>query len=72
MSIYKFKSDNNNLMQPGKDFLQVREYYSGKTILLTGSSGYIGKVILWKLLTACTDINRIYVLIRKKEGVTLE
>jgi alcohol-forming fatty acyl-CoA reductase len=71
MSIYRYKADNNNLLIPGKDFLQVREYYSGKTILLTGSSGYIGKVILWKLLTACTDIKRIYVLIRKKEGVTL-
>jgi len=71
MSIYRYKADNNYLLKPGTDTLNVRDYYKDKTILLTGSSGYIGKIILEKLLTACTDIKRIYVLIRKKEGVTL-
>lgn len=52
--------------------MQVRDYYKDKTILLTGASGYIGKIILLKLITACTDINKIYLLIRKKEGVTLQ
>ena len=46
----------------------IASYYSGKSVFLTGGSGFIGKVIVEKLLRACPDIARIYFLIRPKKG----
>lgn len=53
-------------MSLDQGLLNVREFYKGKTILLTGSTGFVGKVILEKLLYSCPDIRRIYLLIRAK------
>lgn len=50
----------------------VREYYANKDILVTGGTGYLGKVLIEKLLRSCPDVGRIFVLIRKKRGKTPE
>ncbi|XP_045529419.1 fatty acyl-CoA reductase 1-like [Pieris brassicae] len=54
------------------DVPNIREYYKGKTIFVTGGSGYMGKVLLEKLLYSCSDLDRIYVLLRSKKGVKPE
>jgi fatty acyl-CoA reductase len=41
-----------------------------QTIFLTGATGFLGKIVLWKILTECPQVQRIYVLIRAKRGVT--
>ncbi len=46
----------------------VAKFYASKTILITGASGLIGKVLIWKLLHSCPDVIAIYVLIRSKRG----
>ncbi|XP_062707716.1 putative fatty acyl-CoA reductase CG5065 [Aedes albopictus] len=46
----------------------VQKWYAGKTIFVTGGSGFMGKVLLEKLLYACSEIRTIYVLIRPKRG----
>ena len=46
----------------------VSNFYRGKTVFVTGASGSIGKVLLWKLLLSCSGIDTIYVLIRSKKG----
>jgi len=51
--------------------MNVREFYKGKTILLTGTSGFIGKVILEKIMREF-DFKRIYVMLRPKKTVTVE
>lgn len=51
--------------------LKIRETFSDKCILLTGVTGFVGKVLLEKLL-ATTRIGRIYLLIRDKPKFTLE
>ncbi|CAH2235427.1 jg13285 [Pararge aegeria aegeria] len=48
--------------------LGVLEYYAKKSIFITGGSGFIGKVLIEKLLRCCPDIKAIYVLMRKKKG----
>lgn len=40
------------------------DFYRGKSIFLTGGSGFIGKVLIEKLLRSCPDIGRIYLLMR--------
>ena len=45
---------------------QIKEFYSGKNILLTGATGLMGKVLMEKILTDLPEIRRLYVLIRPK------
>ena len=45
--------------------LSVRQFLHGKTILLTGGTGFLGKVVVERLLRAAPEIERIYLLIRE-------
>ncbi|XP_044260878.1 putative fatty acyl-CoA reductase CG5065 [Tribolium madens] len=47
---------------------RIADFFKDKTILITGGSGFLGKVLIEKLLRSCTDLRRIYVLIRAKNG----
>lgn len=47
---------------------QVGDYFAGKTVMLTGGTGFIGKVLVEKLLRCCPDVDKIYLLIRPKAG----
>ena len=38
-------------------------------MLLTGCTGFLGKIMLEKFLSACPDIATIYVMVRAKRGV---
>ena len=51
--------------------MSIREFYKGKTILLTGTTGFIGKVILEKMIREF-DFKRIYVMLRPKKTATVE
>ncbi|CAH1642239.1 unnamed protein product [Spodoptera littoralis] len=50
----------------------IPEFYMGKTIFITGGSGFIGKVLIEKLLYSCSELDRIYLLMRNKKGVKSE
>jgi fatty acyl-CoA reductase len=41
-----------------------------QTIFLTGATGFLGKVLLHKLLNTCRNIRVVYVLIRGKKGLS--
>jgi fatty acyl-CoA reductase len=51
--------------------MPVFEAYQNRNVLLTGTTGFLGKVLLEKLLYALPIVNRIYVLIRTKKGSKL-
>jgi thioester reductase-like protein len=44
--------------------IPVRPHLAGKTILLTGGTGFLGKVVIERLLRVAPEIARIYLLIR--------
>ncbi|XP_041746443.1 fatty acyl-CoA reductase 1 isoform X2 [Coregonus clupeaformis] len=46
----------------------IPEYYEGKNVLITGATGFMGKVLLEKLLRSCPGIKAVYVLVRHKSG----
>lgn len=46
----------------------VSDFYSGKTVFITGGTGFMGKVLLEKLLRSCPGVSKIYLLIRPKKG----
>ncbi|XP_063696570.1 fatty acyl-CoA reductase wat-like [Culicoides brevitarsis] len=48
---------------------EILDFYKDKSILLTGGSGFIGQIIIEKLLRCC-DVKEIYLLIRAKKGKT--
>lgn len=46
----------------------VQEFFRDKSIFLTGVTGFVGCVLLEKLLRSCPHIKRIFLLIREKKG----
>ncbi|XP_075898692.1 fatty acyl-CoA reductase 1 isoform X1 [Nelusetta ayraudi] len=46
----------------------IPEYYEGKNVLITGATGFVGKVLLEKLLRSCPGVNAAYVMVRPKAG----
>ena len=52
--------------------LSVRESLAGKHILLTGVTGFIGKVWLTHLLTDLPEVGKIYLLIRRQRSNTAQ
>ncbi|KAK9875977.1 hypothetical protein WA026_011078 [Henosepilachna vigintioctopunctata] len=47
---------------------RIAEMFRGSTVFITGGSGFLGKVLIEKLLRCCTGIKKIYILIRNKKG----
>lgn len=48
----------------------VQEFFRDATILLTGGTGFMGKMLIEKLLRSCPHIKHIYLLVRTKKGKT--
>ncbi|XP_022227324.1 fatty acyl-CoA reductase wat [Drosophila obscura] len=49
----------------------IQRFYNGKIIFLTGGTGFLGKVIIEKLLRS-TEVKRIYSLTRPKRGESIQ
>ncbi|EFA08470.2 fatty acyl-CoA reductase wat [Tribolium castaneum] len=48
----------------------IRDFFKNQTLFLTGGSGFVGKLILEKLLRECPDIKKIFLILRPKKGKT--
>lgn len=47
---------------------RIAQFFEGKTVFITGGSGFLGKVLIEKLLRCCGGVKKIYILIRNKKG----
>lgn len=48
----------------------MQNFFNGRSIFLTGGSGFLGKVLLEKLVRSCHGLKHIYCLIRSKDNET--
>nr|XP_050868827.1 fatty acyl-CoA reductase wat-like isoform X2 [Vespula vulgaris]XP_050868828.1 fatty acyl-CoA reductase wat-like isoform X2 [Vespula vulgaris]XP_050868829.1 fatty acyl-CoA reductase wat-like isoform X2 [Vespula vulgaris]XP_050868830.1 fatty acyl-CoA reductase wat-like isoform X2 [Vespula vulgaris] len=62
------KSEQKMTFENVNNLTPIQEFYSGQNIFITGGTGFIGKLLIEKLLRACPGINCIYLLIRSKKG----
>jgi len=49
----------------------MQQFYAGLVIFITGGSGFLGKLLLLKLLQPCPDIGGIIMCLGKKRGQRL-
>ncbi|KAL2741576.1 fatty acyl-CoA reductase wat-like isoform X2, partial [Vespula squamosa] len=49
----------------------IQNFYNNQSIFITGGTGFIGKLLIEKLLRVCPGIICIYVMIRTKRGKNL-
>ena len=51
--------------------LGIKEFYKGKTIFLTGTTGFVGKVVLEKIIRSLPDFKKLFVMVRAKKNMTV-
>ncbi|XP_069375748.1 fatty acyl-CoA reductase 1 isoform X4 [Paralichthys olivaceus] len=56
----------------GSSMASIAEYYAGKNVLITGATGFMGKVLVEKLLRSCPEVNALYILVRPKAGQSMQ
>ncbi len=49
------------------ELTKMQKFYDGKTIFITGASGFMGKCLLEKILYSCS-VKQIFILVRGKRG----
>ena len=50
----------------------IQKFYSGSSIFITGGTGFLGTILIEKLLRCCSDLSTIYILARNKKGKNLQ
>uniref|UniRef100_A0A6P4E1Y8 Fatty acyl-CoA reductase n=1 Tax=Drosophila rhopaloa TaxID=1041015 RepID=A0A6P4E1Y8_DRORH len=61
MPYERFRADDSS-------YVPIAQFYAGRSVFITGGTGFMGKVLVEKLLRSCPDIRNIYLLIRPKRG----
>lgn len=49
----------------------IQEFYKGKNVLITGATGFMGKVLVEKLVRSCPE-TRISLILRPKNGQSID
>ncbi|KAI5735323.1 hypothetical protein M8J77_017028 [Diaphorina citri] len=51
---------------------EVADFYNDRSVFITGGTGFMGKVLVEKLLYSCPGVKKIYLLMRPKRGQSVE
>eukprot|EP00961_Rhodomonas_salina_P177876 2398596-Rhodomonas_salina.1 len=47
----------------------TQQMFAGKSVLMTGTTGFVGKCLLEKMLRDVPDLHKVFILIRPKKNV---
>ena len=61
---------SSDMLEENDTHSPIKDYLRDKTVFVTGGLGFIGKLLVEKLLRC--DVNKIYLLARAKKGKSLE
>ncbi|XP_071581063.1 putative fatty acyl-CoA reductase CG5065 [Temnothorax nylanderi] len=50
----------------------VKDFYRNRSIFITGATGFMGKVLVEKLMRSCPHIRNLYLLMRPKRGQNVQ
>nr|XP_003707964.1 PREDICTED: putative fatty acyl-CoA reductase CG5065 [Megachile rotundata] len=50
----------------------IAAFYAGRSIFVTGATGFLGKVLIEKLLRSCPEVREIFLLMRPKNGLSID
>ncbi|XP_017764856.1 PREDICTED: fatty acyl-CoA reductase 1-like [Eufriesea mexicana] len=65
-------SVRGNANTRSKECASIAAFYAGRNIFVTGATGFMGKVLLEKLLRSCPDVGEIFILMRPKRGLSID
>jgi len=52
--------------------LGIHEFYKDKTIFLSGATGFVGKVVLEKIIRTLPNFKKLFIMVRDKKKVTVQ
>ncbi|XP_065075703.1 fatty acyl-CoA reductase wat-like [Ochlerotatus camptorhynchus] len=58
----------DSIVRSSRDDLSAMNFYKDSVVLITGGTGFIGKVLIEKILR-CFEVKKIYLLLREKRNV---
>jgi fatty acyl-CoA reductase len=47
---------------------RISELFVNKTLLITGGTGFLGKVLIEKVLRTCPGVKKMYLIVRSKSN----
>ncbi|KAL1433478.1 hypothetical protein MTO96_001844 [Rhipicephalus appendiculatus] len=47
----------------------IEHFFRDKAVFITGGTGFLGKILIEKLLRSCSGVKTVYVLLRAKDGI---
>ena len=51
--------------------ISITDFYNERDVFITGATGFLGKVLIEKLLRSCSNVGRIFVLLRAKRSKSI-
>lgn len=51
--------------------ITIPEFYNNRDVFITGATGFVGKVLIEKLLRSCPGVGRVFLLLRSKRSKTI-
>ncbi|XP_011700623.1 PREDICTED: uncharacterized protein LOC105457578 [Wasmannia auropunctata] len=72
LAFFSHIMDNKQNVENKAHRTSIQSFYAGQSVFITGGTGFLGKVLIEKLLRSCSDIEAIYLLIRPKKDKSPE
>ncbi|KAG5682030.1 hypothetical protein PVAND_011422 [Polypedilum vanderplanki] len=69
--VFSENTSNMNSINNIEEYISISDFYNGKSVFITGGTGFLGKMLIEKLLRSCPGIKNIYLLMRPKRGAEI-